>query len=128
MVKKARKNILPGGLFGAAVILLISTALCGLFALLVSSGRVGEGSEKQLVALAAFLASVGGALTAWRKNGGMALPSGALAAAIAIVLRLLLTVFSGTPVGSEMLTISAAMLLGGVLTGFLAAGRRKKRR
>ncbi len=130
MVKKvqAEHGVLVGGIVGAAVILLGSVLLCGFFALLVSSGRVGEGSQGKLTALAAFLASVVGALVAWRKNGGMALLSGAAAAGLAIGVRLMLSLLSGGNLGGDTLIVSGGMLLGAVLTGFLAAGKRKKRR
>ncbi len=128
MVKKVQveKKFLKGSLYGAGVILAASALLCGLFALLVSTGRVGEGGEAWLTALASFLAAVAGALVARKVNKGMSLIGGVTAALLAVAVRLVLTVFSGLVPSGEMLTISACMLLGSALTGFLAAGRKRK--
>ncbi len=130
MVRKMQTEhgILAGGLVGAAVILLASILLCGFFALLVSSGRVGESSQGKLTALAAFMASAVGAIVAWKKNGGMALFSALAAAGFAIGVRFLLVLLCGGNIGGNTLIVSGGMLLGAVLTGFIAAGRRKKRR
>ncbi len=130
MVKKpqARSGLFLGSLYGAAVTLIISALLSGIFSILVSTGRAGEGSEGDLVAASAFLASCVGAIIAWRKNGGFALLSGTFAAAIAAGARLLLHLFAGTSINGQSLFISACMLSGGILTGFTASGRRSRHR
>lgn len=128
--KNEWKRILTGALLGAAVTVALSAAITMFMALFVAAGRVGEGSERTVVVIAAFAASAVGALAARLKNHGAALLSGIMTAAIVILVRLLIMLLSetGTTIDGADMAVILSILCGGLASGAITGHRRRRRR
>ncbi len=124
------KRVLGGAALGAAVTLALSTLAVMFLALPVATGVIGEGSERALVAVCAFLAAAVGALVARLKNKGAALISGAGAALIAVLLRVVIGLClegAHAPGGADT-AVCLAMVCGGVAAGAVSVKHRRRRR
>ncbi len=131
MSKKVQvdKNIVSGILAGAVIALLLTVMLTLLLTVLVSSGRVGEERESDLVAVSALIAAAAGTAAARHRNKGYALIGGISVAMVNIILRLLLTLLEGKPLTGAFISISLATLVGGLVAGLIGArGRKRKKR
>ena len=124
------KRVLGGVMLGAAVTLALSALAVMFLALPVATGVIGEGSERAVVAVCAFLAAVVGAVIARIRNRGAALISGAGAALIAILLRLIigLCLEGAHTLDSADTAVCLAMVCGGVAAGAVTGKRRRHRR
>ncbi len=129
-MKTDLKRVAMGSLLGAAVTLLTAAALTMFFALFVASGRVGEGIGKAIVIGSAFVAAALGAFVARLKNHGAALISGALSAILAILVRLLISLASGSGniLDGGDIAVLLSILCGGLASGAITVHTRRRRR
>lgn len=123
-------RVAAGAAIGAAVTLALSAILLLLLALPVASGAIGEGAERPVVVVCAFVSAVVGALTARIKNKGAALVSGAGAAIIAVAVRLLIGLISDGlhAFDGADTAVCLAILCGGIASGAVTFRRRRRRR
>lgn len=124
------RHVAAGAFIGAVVTLVLSALLVMFLALPVASGTIGEGAERSVVVVCAFLSAAVGALSARIRNRGAALLSGAGAAVIAVLVRLTvglladgLHAFDGADTA-----VCLAILCGGIAAGAVSVKRRRRRR
>jgi FlaA1/EpsC-like NDP-sugar epimerase len=123
------KRIFISGAMGAAVTLILTVLLSAILALLISSGKIGEGSETVLLVLCAFFSSAVGAIVSRHKSVTNALPSALSSSLIAIIVRLIVALFSekSLPLGTTAMEISAAMLAGSIMILMLPTKKKKRK-
>lgn len=128
--KNELKRILTGALLGAAVCVALSTAITMFMALFVAAGRVGEGAERTIVVISAFVAAAVGVLAARLKNHGAALLSGIATSALVILVRLLVMLLSetSTTMDGADIAVFLSILCGGLASGAITVHRRRRRR
>ncbi len=117
-----------GCILGAAVTLLLTVPLLAVPSAMIAAGSVGEEGGVSLAAAAAFVASCAGAMTARIKNRGAALLSGVVSGLIAAATRMLVSLLSGSALDGGDLVICLAILAGGLITGAVRFGKRRRRR
>lgn len=124
------RRVAVGSLMGAAVTTLLSVCLIALPALLVASGRAGEGTQGPMVVTASFIASCAGALIARLWTRKAALPTCLGMALAAIALRLIIGLISAGSVKPDSLdlSVSAAILLAAAAVGAVKSRRRRSKR
>lgn len=124
------KRVLAGAALGAAVTLALSALAVMFLALPVASGVIGEGSERAVVVVCAFLSAAVGALIARIRNKGAALISGAGAALIAVLLRVVIGLcLEGVhALDSADTAVCLAMMCGGMISGAVTMKRRRRHR
>ncbi len=128
--KNELKRILTGAIVGAVVTIALSAAITMFMALFVAAGRVGEGAEKTIVVISAFVSAAAGALAARIKNRGAALLSGVSTAALVILVRLLVMLLSetSTTIDGADIAVILSILCGGLASGAITVHRRRRRR
>lgn len=128
--KKDGRRVAVACALGAVTAAALAAALTMLLALAVSSGKVGEGTEKPMVIAAAFISTFIGAALARFRAGGAGLLTGAGTAFIVILARTLLMLISdkSTALDGADMSVILSVLCAGLASGAIFGRRRKKRR
>ncbi len=124
------KRAAVGALLGAAVTAVLTVIFLTLPAMLVASGRVGEGAQGAMAVAAAFLASCAGALTArlWSRQGALAACLGTALITVAVRWAAALLLCRSGGVDRLDVGVCAAVFVACAAVGAVRRRRRRFRR